>query len=38
MAAKIAGRLVSLTVGEGNLVRKGQVVANADVGGCLAIL
>ncbi len=30
LAAKITGRLVSLTVGEGNLVRKGQVVARLE--------
>jgi len=30
LAAKITGRLVSLTVGEGNLVRKGQIVARLE--------
>jgi RND family efflux transporter MFP subunit len=30
LAAKITGRLVSLTVGEGNRVRKGQVVARLE--------
>ncbi|PKN72268.1 MAG: efflux RND transporter periplasmic adaptor subunit [Deltaproteobacteria bacterium HGW-Deltaproteobacteria-10] len=30
LAAKITGRLVSLTVGEGNIVRKGQIVARLE--------